>query len=98
VTVTAGTDRVTAQRYRPGMERTDLEPRRCPTCGAPAVPIVYGLPGPELWEASERGEVILGGCVIIPENPSHGCTNGHRWLQSRRRNGHRSPWLDPDVG
>jgi len=29
-------------------------------------PVVYGLPGPELWERAERGEVILGGCVPEP--------------------------------
>jgi hypothetical protein len=23
---------------------------------------VYGLPSPELFEAAERGEIILGGC------------------------------------
>jgi hypothetical protein len=30
------------------------------------MPIVYGLPGPELFEASMRGEVALGGCCIEP--------------------------------
>jgi len=35
------------------------------------VPIVYGLPGPELFERAERGEVILGGCM--PEPVRWGC-------------------------
>ena len=26
---------------------------------------VYGLPSPELVEAAERGEVMLGGCVMF---------------------------------
>lgn len=26
-------------------------------------PVAYGYPGPELWEASDRGEVVLGGCI-----------------------------------
>ena len=37
----------------------------CPTCNAgKLIPIVYGLPLPELMEQSERGEVELGGCII----------------------------------
>ena len=27
------------------------------------LPVLYGMPGPELWEASERGELIIGGCM-----------------------------------
>jgi hypothetical protein len=41
----------------------------CPTCGEAAVPIVYGLPGPELVEEAERGEVVLGGCTVIVDVP-----------------------------
>jgi hypothetical protein len=38
---------------------------RCPDCkGARLIPIVYGMPGSELVEQSERGEVELGGCVV----------------------------------
>lgn len=33
------------------------------------MPIVYGLPGPDLFEAAERGEVRLGGC-IMPSGPT----------------------------
>ena len=37
----------------------------CPTCKAGRlIPIIYGLPGRELMEQSERGEVELGGCII----------------------------------
>ncbi len=33
-------------------------PKVCPQCGGrPIIPIVYGLPGLELFEAAERGEV-----------------------------------------
>ena len=28
------------------------------------VPLVYGLPGPDLFDAAQRGEVVLGGCVL----------------------------------
>lgn len=41
--------------------------------------IVYGMPGPELFEAAERGEVLIGGCVITGDDPTHGCTAGHEW-------------------
>ena len=37
----------------------------CPTCNAAKlIPIVYGLPGRELMEQSDRGEIELGGCII----------------------------------
>jgi hypothetical protein len=60
-------------------------PDRCPKCGGSAVvPILYGLPGPKAFEAAERGEVVLGGC-LIPEPPlprwaCRGC--GTRWPSS----------------
>lgn len=38
----------------------------CPACGAGnSIPIEYGEPIPEVWDAAERGEVELGGCVVI---------------------------------
>jgi len=38
---------------------------QCPTCNAgKLIPIVYGMPGSELVEQSERGELELGGCII----------------------------------
>ncbi|MFT5203460.1 MAG: hypothetical protein ACI9C1_002860 [Candidatus Aldehydirespiratoraceae bacterium] len=50
-------------------------PGRCPTCQrATIVPIAYGYPGPEMWAAVDRGEIVLGGCVVTPENPSWECT------------------------
>lgn len=49
-------------------------PDVCPYCHQRAVvPIVFGFPGPELWEESERGDVLLGGCVIYPGRPERGC-------------------------
>lgn len=42
--------------------------RRCPECGAPALPVLWGLrsyyPGPG---------VILGGCVIVGDPAPWGC-------------------------
>lgn len=36
-------------------------------------PIVYGMPGPELVDASARGEVSLGGCCISDDMPAFEC-------------------------
>lgn len=44
---------------------------RC--CDTPMTPIAYGLPGSELFEAAERGEVELGGCVIDDSMPLYVC-------------------------
>ena len=47
---------------------------RCPSCGTSQVlPIVYGLPGPELAEEARLGKVVLGGCVITGEDPEWRC-------------------------
>jgi hypothetical protein len=45
----------------------------CPRCGSRSIPIVYGLPGMELFEAADRGEVALGGCVIEDGAPEWRC-------------------------
>lgn len=53
---------------------TGRKTAKCPKCGeAKTIPIVYGMPGPELFEAAERGEVVLGGCVLGDENPVWQC-------------------------
>ncbi len=39
----------------------------CPRCGKGGQrPIVYGLPTGEGGERAERGEVVLGGCFVMP--------------------------------
>jgi hypothetical protein len=51
-------------------------PSSCPQCGGRRlIPIAYGLPGPELFEAAERGEVILGGCLVDDANPLWQCAS-----------------------
>ncbi len=54
---------------------TRRRPKRpnCPHCGfeGQVVRIVYGMPGPETIEQSQRGEVALGGCCVGP--------NSHEW-------------------
>jgi hypothetical protein len=47
---------------------------KCPSCqSADVVPIMYGLPGPEMAEASIKGEIVLGGCVIFGNDPAWFC-------------------------
>ena len=59
-------------------EKTGKHPA-CPKCGSEqVVPIAYGLPGPEMSEEADRGEIELGGCVVQRERWfCKAC--GHRW-------------------
>jgi hypothetical protein len=50
---------------------------RCDACGGPVVEIVFGMPTYELFEAVQRGEVVLGGCTLpLPGDPTHSCACG----------------------
>ena len=47
----------------------------CPRCGSRDVlPIVYGMPGPELIEEFAASRVALGRCVVFPEAPTGSAT------------------------
>ena len=47
---------------------------RCPQCGSTEwIPIVYGHPTAETFEAMHRGEVAIGGCLIFPDRPDVEC-------------------------
>ena len=39
------------------------------------LPLVYGLPSRTTFEAAERGEVLLGGCVVWDEAPRERCVD-----------------------
>jgi hypothetical protein len=58
----------------------------CPACGLKAgVNIEYGMPTPELFEAAERGEVVLGGCCMELDAPERECLQcNHAWKIKRR--------------
>jgi len=47
----------------------------CPRCHAEIepLPIVYGFPSPDLFEAAEAGRVRLGGCLVGDEAPDFAC-------------------------
>ncbi len=50
-------------------ERALLSPSHCPKCGEKILEVIYGLPGPGLMAKAQRGEVLLGGCGMPPEDP-----------------------------
>lgn len=47
----------------------------CPICRKAdmVVPILYGFPSEEMFEASENGEIMLGGCEVTDCDPQHYC-------------------------
>lgn len=47
---------------------------RCPACGsADVIPILHGLPDHDMFQAAERGEIAIGGCVIHSSSPTDVC-------------------------
>ena len=55
--------------------------KQCPKCGSEnAIPIVYGLPGAELFKQAEAGKVKLGGCCVEDDSPEYYCNDcDHEW-------------------
>ena len=49
--------------------------KKCPKCNNNLIEIVYGMPSSELFEAEERGEIILGGCCVSDNDPKYHCEN-----------------------
>jgi len=46
----------------------------CPECGSgDIVPILYGMPGPEMASEVEEGRAVMGGCVIDEDAPMWLC-------------------------
>jgi hypothetical protein len=52
-----------------------FEPVPCPNCGESLkiIPIVYGYPTPETFEAEARGELVIAGCMVSDANPRYAC-------------------------
>ena len=67
----------------------------CPSCGAPVVPVVYGMPDGELFERADRGEVVLGGCVILPAGPTWQCRGPDAHALDRDGGGGLVPFTEP---
>lgn len=69
--------------------------KKCPKCGEKLLEIIYGMPGPELFEASERGEVILGGCCISENDPKYRCNKCKLDYSSNLKEAHKvEEWID----
>jgi len=52
---------------------TEADPETCRACGELVLPVLYGMPDLEAIEASERGEVLLGGCIVEDVGTSCRC-------------------------
>jgi DNA-directed RNA polymerase subunit RPC12/RpoP len=61
------------------------KPTKCPVCGGKVVPINYGEPDYETFQASERGEIVLGGCLIGANAPDWACVKcGAQFLKVKK--------------
>lgn len=56
----------------------------CLACGGVGLPIVYGLPNAETFDAADRGELVLGGCLVTSADPDHRCKSCCQEWQARR--------------
>ncbi len=53
-----------------------MEKPKCPKCGCENVAaIVFGYPSPEMFEESNSGKVVLGGCCVTEEDPEWHCND-----------------------
>ena len=70
-----------------------------PSCNkATGVDIVYGMPSPELFEKSERGEIALGGCVVEENQPIYRCLDcGFEWNKEQHFEAAKQKWLKEYV-
>jgi hypothetical protein len=92
-------ERLTEKDIERALSAGDGLVKKCPRCGSQAViPIVYGLPAPELVRKAEAGEVVLGGCEYDPSYPIYACRDcGEQWNQPRA-SGQRKTREAPKVG
>lgn len=67
---TAALERLREQlAYDKGWKRPN-----CPSCGSAKVAkIVYGYPGPDMFEDSDRGDIVLGGCCVTENDSEWHC-------------------------
>ena len=48
----------------------------CSKCGSDDIrPYMYGLPAPIGFKYREAGLLVLGGCMVYPDNPDYRCNN-----------------------
>ena len=77
---------VTSHAYHARMTTPAQPLPPCPRCGSTdAVEILYGYPTFEAGLAADRGEIVLGGCVVGPESAEYecrGCKSPLPWVLS----------------
>lgn len=62
----------------------------CPSCRhLSGVPLLFGMPGPHMFEAERRGELVIGGCDLISDE------NGNLLNLACLRCAYH--WYDPDY-
>jgi ribosomal protein L37AE/L43A len=51
--------------------------KKCPKCGKTkdVVRIMYGFPSPDMFEKSEQGKIVLGGCLVGENYAQWYCKN-----------------------
>ena len=56
------------------ISQNDTKPK-CPICNLKkdVIPIIYGLPDDALFKKGQKGEVKLGGCVVMDDAPQWYC-------------------------
>lgn len=71
----------------------------CPACHRTVlpVPILWGYPTPDGMEAAERGDVVLGGCLVGDLDPTHVCPTCAARLM-RFEDGEYAVWTPPWFG
>lgn len=56
----------------------------CPTCGTPGLRILYGLPLDVDFVREHEGDIVIGGCVIPENPPTHKCPECHTsWIDDK---------------
>lgn len=66
------------------------QPPTCPRCHSThVVRILYGFPSAEGFRKAERGEVVLGGCMIRMNSPKWACKTCSERFGERRPGGMR---------
>lgn len=59
-----------------------FDTEHCPNCGGKFTPIIYGLIAEDnLFDEQKKGNVILGGCTIGGDSPTHYCKNCDKEFQ-----------------
>ncbi len=83
VTLRSETERAQAES-RAKFDAWVSERATCPRCSGVGVHLAYGLPTEEGRQAARRGEIVLAGCYVGPNDPEWRCKAcRHQWGRLR---------------